>query len=233
MEKHRSLSRMSSHKFELLDEEVEALLDQVADKLECGVGQCKSLEERKGLLFEIERSLKDANDSLLEMDIETRKAPADYRNTMMSKVQRYQNELLRYQRRFEQEKSTHSHIGGRSPLSASTRDGDSFKAEIHKQVQQGIASLERTSSSIARSTAVAVETEQVGTEVLGELGTQRETLTRTRDRLIDTDAELNRSKRIIRSMSRNVLYNKILLIIIIVLECGILGGVVYWKFFMK
>lgn len=101
------------------------------------------------------------------------------------------------------------------------------------KVQQGTAILERTSASIARSTAIAVETERVGTDVLGELGTQRETLTRTRDRLIDTDAELSRSKRIIRSMSRNVLYNKILLILIIILECCILGAVIYWKFFMK
>ena len=108
-----------------------------------------------------------------------------------------------------------------------------IKLNILIQVQQGTAVLERTSASIARSTAIAVETEQVGTGVLGELGTQRETLNRTRSRLIDTDGELSRSKRIIRSISHNVLYNKILLIIIILLECGILGAVIYWKFFMK
>lgn len=110
----------------------------------------------------------------------------------------------------------------------------SMKLNVSKfQVQQGTAVLERTSASIARSTAIAVETEQVGTEVLGELGTQRDTLTRTRDRLIDTEGELSRSKRIIRSLSCNVLYNKILLILIILLECAILGAVIYWKFFMK
>ncbi|KAG7163734.1 vesicle transport through interaction with t-SNAREs homolog 1B-like [Homarus americanus] len=224
---------MSSHKFELLDEEVEALLDQVTDKLECGVGQCKSQEERKNLLSEIERSLKDANDSLVEMDIEIRKAPADYRNTMTSKVQRYRNELLRYQRRFDQEKTTHSHMSNRSSLFSSAQDSDGFDAEIRKQIRQGTVIMERTSASIVRSTTIAVETEQVGTEVLGELGTQRETLTRARDRLVDTDAELSRSRRIIRSMSRHVLYNKILLIMIILLESAILGGLVYWKFIMK
>lgn len=78
-----------------------------------------------------------------------------------------------------------------------------------------------------------METEQVGTEVLGELGTQRETLSRTRDRLVDTDEEISRSKRIIRSISHNVLYNKILLIIIILLECAILVALVYWKFLMN
>ncbi|XP_027208401.1 vesicle transport through interaction with t-SNAREs homolog 1B [Penaeus vannamei] len=222
---------MSSHKFELLDEEVEALLDQVADKLEFAIGRCKSQEERKRILSEIERSLNDASGSLLEMDIEARKAPAEFRGTMANKVQRYQNEVTRYQGRLEQERS--SQMAMRAALFSNSDSNDNFDNEMRRQVQQGTAILERTSASIARSTAIAVETERVGTDVLGELGTQRETLTRTRDRLIDTDAELSRSKRIIRSMSRNVLYNKILLILIIILECCILGAVIYWKFFMK
>lgn len=208
-------------------------MDQVTDKLQFGAPQCKSHEERRTLLSEVERLLKDANDSLVEMDIEVRKAPEDYKTTMNSKIHRYQNELLRHHRQLEQEQLTLSHIGGggRPPLFST--DPNSIDAAIRKQVQQGTAVLERTSASIARSTAIAVETEQVGTEVLGELGTQRDTLTRTRDRLIDTEGELSRSKRIIRSLSCNVFYNKILLVIIILLECAILGAVIYWKFFMK
>ncbi|XP_045112334.1 vesicle transport through interaction with t-SNAREs homolog 1B-like isoform X2 [Portunus trituberculatus] len=184
---------MSSHKFELLDEEVEGIMDQVTDKLQFGAPQCKSHEERRTLLSEVERLLKDANDSLVEMDIEVRKAPEDYRTTMNSKIHRYQNELIRHHRQLEQERLTLSHIGGggRPPLFAT--DPSTIDAAIRKQVQQGTAVLERTSASIARSTAIAVETEQVGTEVLGELGTQRDTLTRTRDRLIDTEGELTRS----------------------------------------
>lgn len=57
--------------------------------------QCKSQEERKSLLSEIQTLLKDAGDSLLEMNIEVRKAPEDYKPTMNSKIHRYQNELTR------------------------------------------------------------------------------------------------------------------------------------------
>ncbi|KAK4292934.1 hypothetical protein Pmani_034335 [Petrolisthes manimaculis] len=224
---------MSSHKFESLDEEVESILDQVTDKLECGVKQCKSKEEQKYLLRDVEQLLKDASNSLTEMDIEVKKAPVDYRNTMNSKILRYKDELIRHQQHYEQEKATHSRMSNRSTRFSSTADTDTFDAAIRKQIQDGTAVLERTSGSIARSTAIAAETEQVGTEVLGELGTQRETLSRTRDRLVDADGELSRSKRLIRSMSRHVVYNKILLVIIIILEIAILGGLVYWKFFMK
>ncbi|KAK7080141.1 Vesicle transport through interaction with t-SNAREs 1B [Halocaridina rubra] len=223
---------MSSHKFELLDEEVEALLDQVTDKLDFGLTRCRSQEDRKLLLSDIERVLNDASGSLLEMEIETKKAPPDYKSNMNNKVMRYQNEIARHQRQLDREMSDY-HGDSRSALFSNNDDISSLDAIRRKQVQQGAAILERTSESIARSTTIAVETEQVGTEVLGELGTQRETLTRTRDRLVDTDAELGRSRKIIRAMSRNVLYNRILLIIIILLEMGILGGLVYWKFFTK
>ena len=43
--------------------------------------------------------------------------------------------------------------------------------------------LSRASESIARSHVVAVETEQIGQDTMDELGQQRETLTRTRDRV--------------------------------------------------
>lgn len=95
----------------------------------------------------------------------------------------------------------------------------------------GTASLERTSESLARAEAVAIETEEMGTQVLGELGVQRETLERARDRLGDTSEEVNRSKKVLIKIRSNFLCNKLLLIIIIVLEIAILGGLCYWKFF--
>ncbi|MPC15608.1 Vesicle transport through interaction with t-SNAREs 1B [Portunus trituberculatus] len=127
------VSKMSSHKFELLDEEVEGIMDQVTDKLQFGAPQCKSHEERRTLLSEVERLLKDANDSLVEMDIEVRKAPEDYRTTMNSKIHRYQNELIRHHRQLEQERLTLSHIGGggRPPLFAT--DPSTIDAAIRKQ----------------------------------------------------------------------------------------------------
>lgn len=43
--------------------------------------------------------------------------------------------------------------------------------------------MSRTSESIARSQRVAAETDDIGHNIIGELGSQREQLTRTRDRV--------------------------------------------------
>ncbi|RMC00458.1 hypothetical protein DUI87_23068 [Hirundo rustica rustica] len=98
---------------------------------------------------------------------------------------------------------------------------------------QGTDSLNRASESIERSHRIAAETDQIGTDIIEELGEQREQLERTKSRLVNTSENLSKSRKILRSMSRRVTTNKLLLSIIIILELAILGGVVYLKFFRK
>jgi vesicle transport through interaction with t-SNAREs protein 1 len=83
-----------------------------------------------------------------------------------------------------------------------------------------------------RSQQVTIETEQVGGEIVSDLGLQRETLERTRVRLQETNAELSQSRKVLRRIYMGVIQNKIVLILIILTEIGIIGALIYWKFFM-
>merc|ERR1711981_1414268 len=83
--------------------------------------------------------------------------------------------------------------------------------QYRQQVVAGSQILARTGDSINRAQQVAVETDQVGNEIIGDLGAQRETLERTRARLIESDLELGRSRRILKKMYLNVFSNKIIL----------------------
>ncbi|EHB17636.1 Vesicle transport through interaction with t-SNAREs-like protein 1B [Heterocephalus glaber] len=98
---------------------------------------------------------------------------------------------------------------------------------------QGTESLNRTTQSIERSHRIATETDQIGSEIIEELGEQRDQLERTKSRLVNTSENLSKSRKILRSMSRKVTTNKLLLSIVILLELVILGGLVYYKFFRK
>ncbi|KAH8347269.1 hypothetical protein KR059_007809 [Drosophila kikkawai] len=106
-------------------------------------------------------------------------------------------------------------------------DYDSRQAQLSANMNDV---LQRTTDSIQRSNQIAIETENMGVEVLGELGEQRESLLRTTRRLEDADQDLSKSRAIIRKLSREVLYNKIILILIIILEVGILVGLLVLKF---
>lgn len=111
--------------------------------------------------------------------------------------------------------------------------GINWEAEQRQTLLDSRASLDRAAQSVARSQVVAAETEQIGREVINELGGQRETLLRAKRRLSETDHELDSSRRVLRLITRGVLTNKIALILIIVLEIIILGLTIYLKFFAK
>uniref|UniRef100_A0AAX7SZI7 t-SNARE coiled-coil homology domain-containing protein n=1 Tax=Astatotilapia calliptera TaxID=8154 RepID=A0AAX7SZI7_ASTCA len=98
---------------------------------------------------------------------------------------------------------------------------------------QGTDALNNASQSIERSQRIAAETEQIGTDIIEELGEQREQLDRSRNRLANTGENLSRSRKILRAMSRRLVTNKLLLGIIILMELAILGAVIYLKFFRK
>ncbi|XP_018562842.1 vesicle transport through interaction with t-SNAREs homolog 1B [Anoplophora glabripennis] len=113
--------------------------------------------------------------------------------------------------------------------------GPDFDWEAHNRqvILEGTAVLERTGDSIARSNQIAIETENIGNEVINELGEQREALLRTRDRLENANEQLLNTKSILNKMRRNVVYNKFILIMIIIIEIIILLSLSYLKFIKK
>ncbi|WKX95661.1 hypothetical protein Q1695_012263 [Nippostrongylus brasiliensis] len=92
--------------------------------------------------------------------------------------------------------------------------------EMDQQEEQLIANterLERSSRKIQNAYRMAVETEQIGTEVLGNLSAQRETISRARERMREADVELGRSNRLLNTMIRRVIQNRLLLLIVAIL----------------
>ncbi|KAJ7399376.1 hypothetical protein BTVI_115422 [Pitangus sulphuratus] len=189
---------------------------------------------------DIDRGIKDTlsrladNTKLREMEEELKYAPLPFRNQMMSKIRAYRRDLSMFQREM---RSTDLGLGHGSQGDIkygifSTENEQSTNLQSQRVLLlQGTDSLNRASQSIERSHRIAAETDQIGTDIIEELGEQREQLERTKSRLVNTSENLSKSRKILRSMSRRVTTNKLLLSIIIILELAILGGVVYYRFF--
>ncbi|MBN3298821.1 VTI1B protein, partial [Amia calva] len=123
-------------------------------------------------------------------------APPSYRNSMSTKIRIYKRDLGKLQRDM---KSTDLGTG------PGYRGEGKYGTHLQSQralLLQGTESLNRASQSIERSQRIAAETDHIGTDIIEELGEQREQLDRTRDRLVHTGENLSRSRRILRSMSR-------------------------------
>lgn len=90
--------------------------------------------------------------------------------------------------------------------------------------------LLRTNDRLSGIKSIAVETENIGTAIVQELGDQRHTLTGARDRLEDIDSNRQSSHRYVSAINRHVFQDKLLLILIIIVEACTLLGLIYVKY---
>ncbi|ESO99579.1 hypothetical protein LOTGIDRAFT_141904 [Lottia gigantea] len=216
---------MSSQKFESLEDDLCSIIDNAKVTVERKIKNYSG-EERKSAARQVENKLEDAYLILQEMEGEAKVAPVNYRTQMLGRIRNYKSDIESISRSLKQRTTGASSSGSRG-----FNTEDRMEASQRSKLLQGHQSLQRTSDSIARSQQISEETDQIGVEIIGELGEQRETLVRTRDRLHETDGNLVRSRKILKGMARRVMTNKMILIVIILVELGIVGGLVYWKFF--
>ncbi|XP_050982819.1 vesicle transport through interaction with t-SNAREs homolog 1B [Labeo rohita] len=225
---------MSSEEFEKLHEMYKSLYDEV--KLMPERAQKCQGEERKRIVRDFDERFSEAEEVLQGMEQELFGAPSSFRTPMSTKIRLYRRDLAKLQRdiRLSATQGFSSHTGdGRQGIYAAQNDQSTHLQSQRALLIQGTESLNNASKSIERSQRIAAETDQIGTDIIEELGEQRDQLDRTRDRLVHTGENLSRSRKILRAMSRRLVTNKLLLSVIIIIELAILAGVVYLKFFRK
>lgn len=223
---------MSSERYEVLQDDLEALLERLEASLAWIIKKSTNGNELKSGLNRCQNQLNEGRGFLSEMEREARNAPLQYRSEMIAKVRTYRQSLGQIQSDLRKKELEMN----KDKLLSNAQDDDleqSVEDQLRQQVMRGAAVLDKTSESIQRSTQVANETEEVGGEIMTNLHGQRETLERARTMLSETDAELSRSRRILKRLSRGTIYNKVVLVIIIIIQIIIIGALVYWKWFSK
>jgi hypothetical protein len=67
-------------------------------------------------------------------------------------------------------------------------------------------------------------------QVLGTLGQQRKQLENTKNNLMNADENIGRSGKVIRTMARRMVTNKLIMILIILVLIGTIGLIIYFKY---
>ncbi|XP_061553283.1 vesicle transport through interaction with t-SNAREs homolog 1B isoform X2 [Phycodurus eques] len=196
---------MSSEEFEKLHEIYRSLYEEL--KLMPQRLLRSNGEEKKSLLRAFEERKVEAEEILQGMEVELRDAPPSYRNPMRTKLHLYHRDLAKLQRDAKTSAPPLSDGSQGGIYSSQNQQSSSPFVQTRLQSQralllQGTESLHNASESIDRSQRLAAETEHIGTDIIEELGEQREQLDRTRDRLVNTGENLSRTRKILRSMSR-------------------------------
>lgn len=97
--------------------------------------------------------------------------------------------------------------------------------------QQVFLEADEGTDRLRNALAVSSQSEETGASTLQELNRQREQLESAGSRLHQVDANMARSRSILRSMATRVATSKIVLIIIIIALLAGIGVVVWWRWF--
>ena len=221
---------MSSARYEDLHDDLHTLKQKIRAKVQTNISKLSLLtyETNHGFHYfyslgegTLNGLLSEGDNTVLLMRKEVDIAPRPVKDEMQSRWSIVNGEWASFKRQVR--------TGGLRSSTASPFSNPS----VNPTLVRGTSIMERTGASIQRATMVAQESEAIGTEVVNELGVQREALVRTRERLTDTNQDLKTTSVILRTMNRRVLTNKCLLIVVVIIEMAIFVGLVYWKFFSK
>ncbi|XP_054303638.1 vesicle transport through interaction with t-SNAREs homolog 1B isoform X2 [Pongo pygmaeus] len=177
-------SAASSEHFEKLHEIFRGLHEDLQGVPERLLGTAGT-EEKKKLIRDFDEKQQEANETLAEMEEELRYAPLSFRNPMMSKLRNYRKDLAKLHREVRSTPLTAT-PGGRGDMKygiyAVENEHMNRLQSQRAMLLQGTESLNRATQSIERSHRIATETDQIGSEIIEELGEQRDQLERTKSR---------------------------------------------------
>ncbi|XP_063853054.1 vesicle transport through interaction with t-SNAREs homolog 1A-like [Scylla paramamosain] len=172
--------------------------------------------EQRTLILEVEKLVDEAKELLERMELEVRDAEPAVRERLRAHIRGYQVELRRLEAECGRVRASAAApgssvrdelLGGGEGVSAGLSAGE----EQRQALLDNTETLERTSARLTQGHKIALETEHIGAQILNDLHGQRQTLSHARQRLRETDSDLDQSSRVLGSMLRRTLQNRFVL----------------------
>ncbi|CAL9699575.1 unnamed protein product [Knipowitschia caucasica] len=204
-----------SSDFETYEQDFGTLTADLTNK----IGRIPKLsgEEKTQLVLNVDKQLEEVRELLEQMDLEVREIPIQSRAMYNSRLKSYKQEVEKLEKDFKRSRIAYSDEVRNELL------GDDAGSSEHQVIKlreerahllDNTERLERSSRRLEAGYQIAVETEQVGQEILSNLHSDREKIQRSRERLRETDANLGKSSRILTGMLRRIIQNRVLVFIL-------------------
>lgn len=178
---------------------------------------------------EIDAELKEADQILRRMDMEARSFSQEKSQQLMRKVKEYKSDLKKIT---EDSKAAEGSTSGGAAARAELGLADNYydtSAGQRERMLKTTEKLDKTSDRIAQGRAQLAETEGLGVSILQDLHRQRETIIHAQDTLHGADDNIAKARRVLASMSRRIMTNKLIMWGICLLLVGSICLVLYYK----
>ncbi|RCK62356.1 t-SNARE VTI1 [Candida viswanathii] len=183
-------------------------------------------EQRKHYLKTIEGLNEESRELLDQMNIEVSNIPSNQRSSYNSKIRQYKSQLDEAQTTYNTLLDTQD----KYELFGNKNYANGAESDQRKQLLSNNSSLERSSQRIFDSQRVALETENIGSNILNDLRSQREQISNSRNTLSQADNYIDKSIQTLKVMSRRLTANKFISYGIIAVLILLIFLVLYSKF---
>ncbi|KAK4263496.1 hypothetical protein QN277_028895 [Acacia crassicarpa] len=175
----------------------------------CGSASLLSDQDQKQQkIAEIKAGLDDAEVLIRKMDLEARSLQASVKATLLAKLREYKSDLNKLKKEFKRLTSPDADHAREDLLEAGMADAHMASADQGERLTMSIERIDESSNRIRESRRVMLETEQLGVSILEDLHQQRETLLSSHQKLFGIDDAIDKSKKVLSSMSRRISRNK-------------------------
>ncbi|CAL1273027.1 unnamed protein product [Larinioides sclopetarius] len=159
------------------------------------------------LISQVDRQMEEAHELLEQMDLEVKGMPPTSRQKYQIRLKSYVAELSL----LDKELKARTNPRDDNSLRDELFEGDYVKDDQKQRLLDNTERLESSSRQLEGGYKLAVEAEQIGSQILTDLSSQRETIKNSKSRLQETNYDLGRSSRIINGMIRGIKQQKMVL----------------------
>ncbi|EGC33843.1 v-SNARE family protein [Dictyostelium purpureum] len=147
---------------------------------------------------------------------------------LQAKVKQYQQDIQKYKRELQLAQNTSSNSVN-NPFLSGPEDYQSQYDNQRQHLLSGSNMLDSTSDRLLRTHQISEQNQQIGENILMDLGKQGQQLRGMRDKLDETDDNIKSARKIMTGMARRLATNKVILSFIILLLLGIIALIICLK----
>ena len=175
-------------------------------------------------MSEIDEDISEAESLIRRMDLEARTTTPDTKTVLLGRLRDYKADLNGLKKDAKR-MSAFAGDASRAELLGDAASASDQRNRLLTTTER----LQRSRDRIEEGKRTILETEELGVSILQDLHQQRQTITHARDTLHSTDDNLSRGRKLISSMARRMVTNKIIMWTIIFLLVAAIVFIAYKK----
>jgi len=181
-------------------------------------------EERDEAISRARQRVDKAKSNLdtMKIDIRASRLPSHQQQKYKKQLKVLENQLASQERDLERAVFSQQ----RKELTRTEKEERQRLLHMNEAVDGADYSLQQSIHTLAR-------TEALGADITTNLNEQRGQLENTKDHLVETNAISERARRVLVGMARRTLTDRLIQVLILLVELAIIGMIVYFKFIKK